>query len=158
MRVDFKIDKGADLARALENLGPNIGNRGGNAAVRAAARPVIERAQQLAPVLTGELRKQIGFVKVRKKRNGLFQGRIGVVGNERPLEHLIEFGTAPHTITAKGKTLVRKSPLAFFGKTVQHPGTRAQPFLGPAVHQMAKAALDLMAESLRKTIARAGRK
>lgn len=56
----------------------------------------------------------------------------------------VEFGTAPHLITARGKTLAVKPPppgwggpvskqgYAIFGKRVRHPGTKPRPYLIPA--------------------------
>lgn len=54
-----------------------------------------------------------------------------VVGTNVEYAPYVEFGTRPHTITAKGKGL--SDGVNFFGKTVNHPGTKAQPFLLPAL-------------------------
>jgi hypothetical protein len=50
----------------------------------------------------------------------------------------VEFGTPPHTIEASpGKTLhwVNESGDDVFAKRVEHPGTRANPFIRPTLHQ-----------------------
>lgn len=54
-----------------------------------------------------------------------------VVGNSAEHAIYVEFPTRPHTITATGKGL--SDGTNFFGKTVNHPGTKAQPFLLPAL-------------------------
>ena len=54
-----------------------------------------------------------------------------VVGTNVEYAPYVEFGTRPHTITAKGAGLTDGTN--WFGKTVNHPGTKAQPFLLPAL-------------------------
>lgn len=44
----------------------------------------------------------------------------------------VEFGTRPHTISIKDKKVLSDGK-SFFGKSVNHPGTKAQPFLLPAL-------------------------
>lgn len=46
----------------------------------------------------------------------------------------VEFGTKPHKITAKdgGVLAFQKDGKTVFAKSVNHPGTKAQPFLFPA--------------------------
>ncbi len=48
--------------------------------------------------------------------------------------HLVEFGTAPHEITVseEKRSLADPTRKILFGRTVQHPGTRPQPFMRPA--------------------------
>ena len=53
------------------------------------------------------------------------------VGTNVEYAPYVEFGTRPHTITATGKGL--SDGTNFFGKTVNHPGTKAQPFLLPSL-------------------------
>jgi len=57
----------------------------------------------------------------------------------------VEFGTRPHTITAKGKGLTNGKN--WFGKTVQHPGTKAQPFLLPALVKNRKRIIAIFAKN-----------
>lgn len=42
----------------------------------------------------------------------------------------VEFGTPPHEIRIKTKKVLTDGK-TFFGKVVQHPGTKAQPFMRP---------------------------
>lgn len=63
-----------------------------------------------------------------------------VVGTDLKYAPYVEYGTAPHVIEAKNaKVLATKSGVGgggawiYFGKTVNHPGSHAKPFFGPAV-------------------------
>lgn len=52
-------------------------------------------------------------------------------GHPYPLD--VEFPTRPHTITSKGDYPLRDKHGNVFGKSVEHPGTKAQPFLRPSL-------------------------
>ncbi|MEU4558524.1 hypothetical protein AB0F72_09040 [Actinoplanes sp. NPDC023936] len=52
-------------------------------------------------------------------------------GHPYPLD--VEFGTRPHTIESKGDYPLRDEHGNVFGKTVNHPGTEAQPFIRPSI-------------------------
>ncbi|AUV81255.1 hypothetical protein C2R22_05920 [Salinigranum rubrum] len=88
----------------------------------------IEReAKQRAPVESGNLRASIASVV-----ETIANGYRAVVGTNVEYAREVEFGTGPHTITG--------DPLRFtvdgevvFATEVNHPGTPAQPFLGPAL-------------------------
>ncbi len=60
--------------------------------------------------------------------------RVGVVLVGTPVDYAphVEFGTVAHTITVKNAKVLSNGK-KFFGKTVKHPGTNAQPFLRPAM-------------------------
>lgn len=49
----------------------------------------------------------------------------------------VELGTRPHIIESHGSWPLRDQHGKVFGRTVQHPGTTAQPFLRPAVDDLA---------------------
>jgi hypothetical protein len=83
-------------------------------------------AQQLAPVDTGALRNSIG-VDV--------SGLAFEAGPTVDYGDFVEQGTAPHLI-----------PNAFgWGITVHHPGTPAEPFLGPAFDRVEPVAFEAFA-------------
>ena len=44
----------------------------------------------------------------------------------------VEKGTRPHVIRAKNKKVLGNKKVGFFGKQVNHPGSRAKPYLEPA--------------------------
>lgn len=126
-----------EVNQALDALGKRIGGRFLRAVLTKAARPLVVAAKRNASNadVTGDTTKSIGVIRARvSEKNASVQ-----VGPRRgkPYKghtaHLQEYGTAPHTITAKpGKFLATP-----FGprKTVQHPGAAAQPFMRPAVDE-----------------------
>lgn len=84
-------------------------------------------AVSLAPEDTGNLKNSINFNITNK-------GLTGEVYAGAEYAPDVEFGTDPHKIVAKnGKALAfKKDGKTVFAKSVNHPGTRAQPFLFPA--------------------------
>ncbi|PZG17803.1 hypothetical protein C1I95_14735 [Micromonospora craterilacus] len=53
----------------------------------------------------------------------------------KPYPIFVELGTRPHTITSHGDYPLRNAKTGqVFGKTVQHPGTTAQPFIRPSLN------------------------
>lgn len=49
----------------------------------------------------------------------------------------VEYGTKPHVIRIKNKKALSDGK-TIFGTKVNHPGTRAQPFIRPSLHQLSK--------------------
>lgn len=97
-----------------------------------AGHEVRNQAVKATPVDTGALRA--GWkIRIERLVNG---GRV-TVSNETQYARSVEYGTKPHTIRAKSKSvLANRKTGAVFGKTVNHPGTRAKPMLGPAVRSV----------------------
>jgi hypothetical protein len=56
-------------------------------------------------------------------------------GHTYPLD--VELGTKPHLIVAHGPYPLRDKHGRVFGRVVHHPGTQAQPFLRPALDDLA---------------------
>lgn len=78
------------------------------------------RAKKDAPVDTGFLKSSINFGKDTK---GIY------VQASADYSAAVEFGTKPHKIRAKNKSVLYSArSKTFFGKEVNHPGTKAQPF------------------------------
>lgn len=108
-----------------------------------------QTAKRLCPVSpggshgrgSGYTRSSIGWDIGRDDR-GLF---VDVYATARTPEGisigiLLEYGTAPHTITSHGDYPLRNRRTGqVFGRTVQHPGTAPQPFLRPALTAMLQA-------------------
>lgn len=99
------------------------------------------KARQFCPVDTGRLRSSI---VARTETHGRSVGV--VIGTNVSYAADVEYGTKPHVILPKnGKALYwpgARHPVA----KVNHPGTRAQPFMRPAV--------DMAETLLRQNIAR----
>jgi HK97 gp10 family phage protein len=96
-------------------------------------------ARMRAPVNFGRLRQSI------KEKIGKLRGEISVNVN---YAGAVEFGTKAHEIRPKVKKALAFKPGAGFRfwdesgrvvvKSVKHPGTKAQPFLTPAVKEEAR--------------------
>jgi HK97 gp10 family phage protein len=93
-------------------------------AVIKTAHDIENQAKALAPVKEGNLKNSIHT----DIKDGGFTATIGT-----PADYAshVEFGTRPHKITVKDANVLSDGK-NFFGKEVNHPGTRAQPFLFPA--------------------------
>lgn len=113
----------------------------------AAARQVVNRAKVLAPVDTGRLRASI---RVERRRTFTLRS-VWTVGSDLEYAEYVHDGTPPHVIRPKRAHTLRRSSrgvvkpaLRFmvggrivFAKVVNHPGTRAQPFLDRALQDVA---------------------
>jgi HK97 gp10 family phage protein len=84
------------------------------------ASQISKRAKTDAPYKTGFLKTSINYGKNEKN---VF------VRAEAKYAPYLEYGTKPHIIKAKNKSvLYNVHTNTFFGKEVKHPGTKAQPF------------------------------
>lgn len=81
-----------------------------------------------APVDTGSLKNSIRF---EVKDNGDIEFYMNDYAQH------VEYGTIPHKIRVKNKKVLSDGK-TIFGKEVNHPGTQAQPFIRPSLHQLSK--------------------
>jgi len=97
------------------------------------ARLVESRAKVLAPVDTGRLRASI---KITRKLT--IRGVGYAVGTDVEYATYVENGTRPHKIRPKAKQALRfkVGGKYVFAAVVNHPGTRANPFLARAVREV----------------------
>ncbi|WP_086282103.1 HK97-gp10 family putative phage morphogenesis protein [Campylobacter devanensis] len=85
-------------------------------------------AKSIAPYKTGNIKRDIKVISYSHKK--------AVVGNTKlaPYAKFVHFGTKPHIIKAKNKkVLAAKGKI--FGKKVNHPGTKANPYLENAANR-----------------------
>jgi HK97 gp10 family phage protein len=139
---------------------------------RAGMKPVLETSQQNAPVLTGALRDSL---HIRTDVSGTEV--VGMVRTRDWRAKFAEFGTRPHLISVREEEkpvnwrrssrlgrLVRVSMTTinrialkignrFVGRTVNHPGAQARPFLRPALDSRAQDALAAASEYMRNRLA-----
>lgn len=129
-RIDGFDEAADDFAEFADNL--RAAAAGMDSAiddgVLTTAKQVERSAKQYVPVDTGTLRFSIGYRKL-----GVAEY---VVGSSADYADDVEFGTQPHVITptngeflyfeGKDGHLIRK-------RSVNHPGTPAQPYLRPAL-------------------------
>lgn len=85
-------------------------------------------ARRRAPVDTGRLRSSIVS---RAEGSGRSVGY--VIGTNVNYAAAVEYGTAPHVIKPKYKGALYWPGAAHPAAQVNHPGTRAQPFMRPAI-------------------------
>lgn len=93
--VKFKLEGAAELDKALRTLGPRVATNISGRALRAMAKPIVQRARQLVPVRTGRLRKSI-MAKLDRVRGASRTMKIGFrrgMGRSS-IAHLVEYGTA----------------------------------------------------------------
>jgi len=84
-------------------------------------------AQTIVPVDTGRLRGSINVKREYLKKT---------IGTNVEYARHVEYGTSPHEIVAKNKkVLANKKKGIFFGKKVNHTGSKEQPFLRPALEK-----------------------
>lgn len=101
----------------------------------AAARQVLNRAKVLAPVDTGRLRASIRI----ESRRTLTLRTIYTIGSDVFYAPYVNDGTRPHQIRPKTKKALkfRVGGRTVFAAVVNHPGTRANPFLDRALREVA---------------------
>lgn len=127
-KVTFTIKGVKQMEELLKQLGPRVACRIGDRALRAAAKPIIKEAKRLVPRRSGELRKSISGVVL--KRTDQNNQRVVLIGFRPPTSrraHFTEFGTS-------------HSP--------------ASPFMRPAIDTQQQAALTALADTLADGIAR----
>lgn len=107
------------------------------------ARQVMNRAKILAPVDTGRLRASIRI----ESRRLLTLRSVYTIGSDVSYAPMVHDGTRPHQIRPKRAYTLsrgRKPALRFlvggrvvYARVVNHPGTKARPFLDDALRQIA---------------------
>lgn len=100
------------------------------------ARQVMNRAKILAPVDTGRLRSSIRI----ESRRLLSLRSVYTIGSDVSYAPMVHDGTRPHQIRPKrpdGVLRFRVGGRIVYAKVVNHPGTRARPFLDDALRQIA---------------------
>lgn len=150
VKVDVSAEGWAQADKELAQLPILVRGIELEKAMRKGVNLVARRARQLAPPpgYPGDkpdkkaLRDTIGTV-LRRFRGGAVIGAI--VGPEYHAGahgHLVEFGTKPHTIVAKKKKVLANRELAntlafdVFGRKVNHPGAKPNPFMEPAFNDV----------------------
>lgn len=103
--------------------------------LREAGRQVVNRAKVLAPVDTGRLRASI---RADPPRIFSLRGSL-TVGSDVEYAAMVNDGTRPHTIRPRRAQALRFTVggRVVYARVVQHPGTRARPFLDRALREVA---------------------
>lgn len=124
----IRLDRAA-LSRSL--------SRASRSELEIAARQVMNRAKVLAPVDTGRLRASI---RIESRRSLGFR-TIYTVGSDVEYAAFVNDGTRPHVIRPRRAQVLRFNVggQVVFARVVNHPGTRARPFLDRALREVAAA-------------------
>lgn len=146
----------AELEQALDQLTPKIAKNVARAALREAAKPVLEEARRLVPKRSGKLAETLRITTAM--RNGVPKafvkvGPSGKKNREVYYARFVEYGAAKHRIIAgPGKML----PLAGGRKFASHPGVRKKPFMRPAADSQAAAAVRAFGDKMRQRLTKEG--
>ena len=111
------------LAQAFEDAGQNISL---DEVLQSAASFILAEMESRCPVDTGHLRRSLGIRVI---------GDRVIIGPDPELADYgayVEFGTRPHEIRPKeqgGVLAFRANGRMVYARVVQHPGTKAQPFV-----------------------------
>lgn len=108
------------------------------------------RAKQIAPYKTGKLKEDIQVFDNRADSLSIGVGNTMLVSYAK----FVYFGTRPHVIKPKKmKALANKKSGQIFGKSVNHPGTKANPYIEKAFSEYISSASFVKAkEQLAKDI------
>jgi HK97 gp10 family phage protein len=115
-----------DLNQAAQQSGSSI-----NEVLQQIGNEIAAEAQDVVPVRTGNLKNSIAVVA------GQNQVYVGPDVSQAPYAAFVEYGTEPHEITPKKARVLafRVQGQLVYAKKVQHPGTRPQPYMRPAVER-----------------------
>lgn len=105
-----------------------------------AAALIESEAKSLCPVRTSNLKNSI-FHDVT--------GSEAVIGATASYAADVEFGTRPHIISVVNASVLTDGE-SFFGKTVNHPGIVAQPYLYPAYYAHEKDVAEIIKSALER--------
>lgn len=111
---------------------------------RARAEQITQGAKRRCPVSpagsgdhpSGWLRSHIGWEQGQDESGAYFDIGVNIgVDPDPDLDYAVpvEVGTGPHTIESHGDYPLRDRQGNVFGRSVEHPGTPAQPYLRPAL-------------------------
>ena len=141
----------SDLQKLLDTLPVKVEKNIMRGALRAGMKVVLPVAAQNIHSVSGEL---AAGLKIGTRIKGqTVTASLTAKGPHGYVAKWVEFGTKPHTISAKGGAL---SFGGIFAKSVEHPGATPHPFMRPALDQTASAAVIAAANYMEKRIASGG--
>ena len=165
----------SELQKLLDTLPAKIEANIMRGAMRAGAKVLQAAAKAKAPRKSGKLAD--GLKITTRSRSGVVTASVKASGPHAFLAPMIEFGTAPHLISVSDENkkinrrlsikrgmVVKESMTTFnrrflviggqiVGKSVSHPGARAQPFMRPALDENAERAVVAAGEYIKKRLA-----
>ena len=121
-------------------------------ALRAGMNTVKPVAQGMIHNVSGDLSR--GLKVGTRARGRRIIARLRATGRHRFIAHLVEFGTGAHTIIAR----IRRA-LSFGGvavRKIEHPGSRAKPFMRPALDTQATSAMIAVGRYIKARLTKQG--
>lgn len=153
MASEINVKGLAELNKFLEQMPLKVANNVLRGALRAGANVIKTEAQaQLTAhgnVKTGVL--SAGLRVSTRNKGGLVAATLITKGKHGYVANWIEYGAAAHEIRPKGAKSLFFAGV--FGKSVQHPGIKAKPFMRPALDMRAGAAVVAVGEYVKKRLA-----
>lgn len=149
---DEIVAGGAELDDLLRTLPVKMHRNINRAALRSGAKVYLDEVKQQIPKDSGQLRAS-ARITTRAKGNEI-SASVKVGNFVAWYAHLVEFGTRPHTIKASGNGAMRFGGVTV--REVQHPGTRAQPFMRPTADQKLGEAVQAVRLTIRKRLTKQG--
>lgn len=150
---DENIIGGQQLDELLQTLPGKLQRNVNRSALRAGAAALLPEVVQRIPVDSGDLRAS---ARITTRARGATVSASVKVGNRVAwYAHLVEYGTRPHVI----KPREPGGALQFGGvttKSVQHPGTRPQPFMRPAIDSSLPQVVAAVTAKIRERLTRQG--
>lgn len=142
------------LGQALGTLPLKIEKNVMRGALRAGAAPIRDEARKNAAKASGAMAK--GLKVSTNVQRGTVYAKLRTSGKHGYIAHFIEFSTSRHIIAGRnGGTL--SVPMDGGGRirvrSVEHPGSRAIPFMRPAIDTQSNAAVLAVANYIRNRLA-----
>lgn len=152
MASNFEFKASPELQKNIRKLQKRFGIRFTRTILRKASKPLVKQAKQNASHAerTGDLQRTIGSLNVRNKPE-IKVGPLNIQGRSF-YAHMVEFGTAAHTLKPKKKKALRFK--AHNGQVItraaEHPGMAPFPFLRPAWATKKKQVEEEIAKEVKK--------
>lgn len=146
----FHVKGLSDLGKALASLPIKIERNVMRGALRAGMKPMRDHARTNAAKATGALAR--GLKVSTGGRRGRVYAKLKTSGEHDYIARFVEFGTAPHRISARKGGMLRIAGKAIV-PSVEHPGSRAVPFMRPALDTQSPVALVAVANYIRNRLA-----
>lgn len=145
------IGGGAELDALLQTLPAKMHKNINRTALRAGAKVYLDEVKQRIPEASGKL-KASARITTRAK-GGTVSASVKVGNAVAWYAHLVEFGTRPHEIKAS------EGAMRFGGtvtRAVNHPGTRARPFMRPTADEKFGEAIDAFKAKVKERLTAQG--
>ncbi len=129
MEISIKIQN-LDKLKAAFQKAPSVATSEFGRAIERTAFKIEGDAKRAAPV-----NKQSGGGTLRQSISSKMTGKASaVIQSKAKYSAYVDQGTKPHIIRVKNaRVLANKRTGQFFGKVVNHPGTKAQPYFSNAI-------------------------